>query len=192
MATLVFNQAANQNGGGFVGFAVRNFFTPAGSVAGQGQFRITVQSWGAGFIIDHASVGVSVGGGDVASTTEITFSGGHGVTIAPAFTGVTSDWANFTWTAGQDIGVSIDINAGSASTDVEVTSAGTGTILACFFKSGSACWNTPVISGSGFSSQGSFEALISAEMQSSGTQPTSSIQGGGGPAIILGTRMIGA
>jgi hypothetical protein len=137
-----------------------------------GQIRITLHGgFSTGTIFDHASIGIGNGtfNDTTATPTEITFSGGHGVTIAAAGSAV-SDWINFSCLSTDTIIVIVDINAsgGNVDADAGVVDATGATIFSITANGGT--YNVATV-GAGTGSNNELWGIVEIETQSGGAAP---------------------
>jgi len=130
MTTTVFSATLATNDAGNTGYSFRN--RVATIAGGAGQVRVTFEAHsGLGFTVNNVSIGVGVaspapplaGGSNTQATpVELKFSGSSGFAIAAGST-ITSDWANLTFSSGDDLVVIIDF-AGSNGNERVLTSGG--------------------------------------------------------------------
>ena len=105
--------------GSAANWALRLVVPITGTAGTLGKVRVEFEAVGSPLDIEHASIGISAGGGNPEDTTatpvELTFDGGGHGHVVPAGTKKLSDWVNLAgFTTANKLAVSIDIGSSSA------------------------------------------------------------------------------
>lgn len=166
--TTIFTDTPNVDDNANDGFSVRDVLPITGGA--QTQIRVTFKASGsAAFKTDHCSIGISNGtsANTTATPTELTFSGGHGFSIALGTT-ITSDFVNFSgFTSTDKLVVIFDCNSAANSGNWQDSST-TGNSL--WFKAATVSWN--VAAPAGFTQSANTNGAITLiETQSAASSP---------------------